>query len=144
MNARVEDVPEQIPAGGFIGVSAYHSRVGVWLMPDNVRDGTLEEFLRDLVADQDPIIGHAESATDRAKDLGAGFPPQDRLKALIHAWLAWQDVPGRPYGLAVKARSFRHDGPIAGRFVDWFRALYEVTLTPGSGGGGHGEDVPDR
>jgi hypothetical protein len=128
VNAKVEDVPEAIPADGFIGTSNFKSRVGIWLMPDNGRDGTLEEFLRDLVAEHDSIIGHAESATDQAKTLGAGFPPQDHLKAVIHAWLAWQDVPGHPYGLAIKARSFQHDSPLATKFVAWFRTLYGLPM----------------
>ena len=43
-------VPDQIPAGGFVGESPdYGTRVGVWIMPDNLRKGALEEFLADLV-----------------------------------------------------------------------------------------------
>jgi hypothetical protein len=125
--AGVQNIPELPPAEGFIGESTtYKARVGVWLMPDNVQDGKLEDFLRTLVHEHDPLIGHAASATDQAKNLGAVFSDADRIKAIIHAWLAWQDEPGKPYGLAIKATYFRHDSPTAAVFVNWFKTLYQL------------------
>ena len=122
------DTPETPPSEGFIGnADRYKSRVGVWLMPDNEHDGTLETFLRMLIEENDTLIEHAKSATDRAKTLGAVFKDVDRLKAILHAWLAWQGEPGCPYGTAIRARFFRqHDSPAAVRFVAWFRRLYTV------------------
>ena len=111
----------------FVGKSAtYGARVGVWLMPDNERDGALEHFLETLVAESDPLIEHARSATSQAKDLGARFADNDNAhrKAVLHAWLAWQEDPGLPYGSAIRARYFRHDSPVAGRFVAWFRQVF--------------------
>ena len=121
------EMPDTIPPGGFVGESAaYHARVGVWLMPDNERDGALEHFLETLVAESDPLIEHARSATSQAKDLGARFADNDNAhrKAVLHAWLAWQEDPGLPYGSAIRARYFRHDSPVAGRFVAWFRQVF--------------------
>jgi hypothetical protein len=124
----VENLPAKPPEGGFIGTSPqYKANVGVWLMPDNVQDGKLEDFLRTLISERDTLIGHAETATDQAKALGAAFTDADRIKAIIHAWLAWQDEPGRPYGLAMKAKYFRHDLPSALMFVKWFKVLYNLT-----------------
>ena len=121
------EMPDTIPPDGFVGESAaYHARVGVWLMPDNERDGALEHFLETLVAESDPLIEHARSATSQAKDLGARFADNDNAhrKAVLHAWLAWQEDPGLPYGSAIRARYFRHDSPVAGRFVAWFRQVF--------------------
>jgi hypothetical protein len=119
--------PDEPPAEGFVGVSAlYESRVGVWLMPDNHREGALEDLLGTLIAADDPLISHASSATDTATALGARFRPQARLKAVIHAWLAWQEQPGLPYGAAIKARYLGHEGEAAERFVAWFKRLYEL------------------
>ena len=121
------EMPDTIPPGGFVGESAaYHARVGVWLMPDNERGGALEHFLETLVAESDPLIEHARSATSQAKDLGARFADNDNAhrKAVLHAWLAWQEDPGLPYGSAIRARYFRHDSPVAGRFVAWFRQVF--------------------
>ncbi len=121
------DAPDEAPAGGFVGQSSrYRSRVGVWLMPDNQHDGKLETFLHALIGDDDPLIDHASSATDGATALGADFPPVDRIKAVVHTWLAWQREPGRPYGTAIRARYFGHDSPAARAFVAWFKTLYGV------------------
>jgi hypothetical protein len=115
------------PAGGFIGESTrFKARVGVWLMPDNERDGKLEDFLSTLIRDGDPLIGHAQSSTDHARTLGATFSDADRIKAVIHAWLAWQHEPGKPYGQAVRAKYFEHDSAVAARFVAWFKSLYRL------------------
>ena len=124
--------PLLAPAEGFIGQSGeYRTRVGVWLMPDNQEDGTLESLLHTLVEDHGPLIGHAEEATDRARHLGARFPDADRLKALLHTWLAWQEEPGYPYGTAIRVRYFRHDSPAALAFVAWFRKLFGISRSGG-------------
>lgn len=126
---RVGVSPPDAPlAEGFIGSSAkYGTRVGVWLMPDNQHDGKLETLLRTLVEENDPLIGHADTSTGTAKALGAKFSDPDREKAVLHAWLAWQKEPGKPYGTAITAQYFRrHDSPAALAFVTWFKLLYEI------------------
>jgi hypothetical protein len=128
-NSGVDDVPETLPNEGFIGFSTqFKSSVGVWLMPDNLRHGALEDFLQDLIHENDPLIGHAEISTDQAKALGAAFEVSGRLKAIIHAWLAWQRKPGLPYGSAVTAKYFCHDKEIAKAFIRWFVKLYNLAI----------------
>ena len=120
-------VPDVPPAEGFVAESpTYRSRVGVWLMPDNQHDGKLETLLRTLIAENDPLINHAEDATSQAKELGAGFVESDRQKAIIRTWLAWQDEPGLPYGSAIRAKYFQHESPAARSFVAWFKRLYGI------------------
>ena len=120
--------PSSPPPEGFIGESTrYRSKVGVWLMPDNQLDGKLETFLQTLIDDDDPLIGHATDATDRAKEIGAEFSEPDHIKAVIHSWLAWQEDPGKPYGTAIRAKFFKHDSPAANAFVHWFRKLFDIT-----------------
>ncbi len=124
----VQVLPVRPPAEGFIGESTtYGTRVGVWIMPDNVQDGKLENFLMTLVQKEDPLIGHAQASTAKAKDQGAAFSDPDTIKATIHAWLAWQEEPGLPYGTAIRARYFGHDSTIAATFVNWFKSLYKLT-----------------
>jgi hypothetical protein len=122
------DAPTAPVPTGFIGHSdRYQARVGVWLMPDNERDGSLEDFLKTLIADGDSLIEHASTTTDSASRLGAKFRPIDRTKAVIHAWLAWQEDPGRPYGKAIRYRYFSCDSVVAESFVTWFRSLYGIS-----------------
>ena len=100
-------------------------------MPDNQKDGKIEDFLRLLIEDSDPLIGHAEVSTDGARVLGAKFKDADRIKAVIHTWLAWQESPGEPFGRSIAKHFFRHDRrDRAQTFVAWFRQLYNIP-TPG-------------
>ena len=69
------ETPAELPPSGFGGeASQYRARVGTWIMPDNQRDGALEQFLADLVREEDSLFFHAKTATKRAKELNATFP----------------------------------------------------------------------
>lgn len=128
--------PPAIPSGGLIlNVDTVNAKVGVWIMPDNQSRGALEDFLRSLVDDGDPVIGHAEQATDIAGQLGASFRAVDRLKAILHTWLAWQSNPGRPYGTAINNEYFKSDHQLAVNFIAWFCNLYGLgpTSPPAAG-----------
>ena len=124
--------PPTIPAAGFVGESGeYKARVGVWVMPDNQQEGeqgegTLERFLETLVQEEGPLLPYAREATRRAKTRhGASYPDGAVRKAVLHAWLAWQQEPGLPYGTAIRARYFQHDSLVAEQFVGWFRRVFE-------------------
>ncbi len=66
------DLPKDLPAGGLIHENAEGLKLGVWLMPDNQSRGMMETFLTYLVPDHgDVLLGHAESACDGARALGA-------------------------------------------------------------------------
>ena len=126
------EIPREIPPEGFVGDShRFHARVGVWLMPDNRREGTLEHFLETLVQEADPLFSYARESTTQAKILhGASYSNADEEKAVLHTWLAWQREPGLPYGTAIRARYFRHDSPVANSFVAWFRRVFESKGCP--------------
>lgn len=118
-------LPDEIPKEGFVGeADTFKARVGVWLMPDNRQSGALEEFLKDLVDSSDPLLPIAETSTEQARNRGARFRASYRLKAVLHAWLAWQENPGLPYGTAITARYFSHDSANALAFVEWFRRVF--------------------
>ena len=117
--------PNEIPAAGFVDAArSIKARVGVWLMPDNRRPGALEEFLRDLVRIEDPLLPIADESTHHAKERGARFPDSAQRKAVLHAWLAWQERPGLPYGSAIRAHYFGHDSAAALAFVEWFKRVF--------------------
>ena len=119
--------PEIPQATGFIGGSTrFKARVGVWLMPDNEHDGSLEDFLRTLIRESDPLIDHAHASTLVAKERGATFPNQDRTKAIVHTWLAWQEDPGRPYGRAIQYKYFQEKSSTTDCFVTWFKGLFGI------------------
>ena len=125
-------VPQEIPPAGFVGESPrFRARVGVWLMPDNQREGALEDFLETLVQAEDPLLPHAKESAERAKALGARYPDSKAGEAVLRTWLAWQEDPGLPYGSAIRARFFRHDSPTAESFVAWYRCLFAIDASGG-------------
>ena len=120
--------PGTCPPNGYFGqVPGYPHRVGVWMMPDCVKDhGKLEHLLETLMPANDPVWPLAETSTDQAKKLGAGFRDVDRQKAVVHCWLAWQKDPGVPFGTAINAKFLGCDSPEARAFVRWLRDLYNL------------------
>jgi hypothetical protein len=119
------EAPEELPAAGWVG-SADGRRLGVWLMPDNLGSGKLEDWLAGLIRPEDRVWPHAKEATDAAIRLGAPLPEKDRVKGEIHAWLAWRKEPGHPFGTAMEAKSFDAHHASARPFVAWFRRLYGI------------------
>jgi hypothetical protein len=118
--------PIELPVNGVIHASADKPRVGVWVMPDNVRAGMLETLLLALRVGDQSLHEHARDATSQARVLGAPFRDTHREKAELHAWLAWQDPPGRQLHDAVRARALLPAPPVTDAFVAWFRELFEV------------------
>jgi hypothetical protein len=118
-------LPNSPDANGTIINGFYEDwRVGVWLMPDNNSQGTLEHFLKTLVPTSDQCWSYAKEAAEHVKEIGAKFPDKKSLKARIYTWLSWQEEPGLPFGTAITATYFTHDSPEALRFVGWFNRLF--------------------
>lgn len=99
-------------------------------MPNNESEGAIESFLETLIPAGDTLVEHARVATEEAKRHGASFSDKDYRKAYLHAWLAWQEDPGRPYGTAIRARFFDARSETADAFVEWFRRLYDPAARP--------------
>ena len=119
------DLPKEIPPDGFVGkAEKYQAQVGVWLMPDNRQSGALETLLEGLIDSGDALFVHARDSTSVAKEKGAAFADAKRTKSELHAWLAWQEEPGLPYGSAIKAHYFGHDSTPATDFVKWFKRVF--------------------
>lgn len=114
------DLPEDPDPNGYVGIyEKTETLVGVWVMPDNVSDGTLEDFLVNLIPDGTMLFEYACTSTTKAREHGAGFKEVHGRKAEIYTWLAWQEEPGKPYGQAVTAGYFRKDAELAERFKVW-------------------------
>jgi hypothetical protein len=98
-------------------------RVGVWMMPDNVNDGMLEDFL--LPAAPPAALEVAREAVSLAKTKQAStFKDAHHSKAVIHTYLAWQDEPGRPLGLSLTCQLLSAETPTAKRFIAWLNRLF--------------------
>ena len=99
-------------------------RFGVWMMPDNQVSGRLEDFLMQLIPEDDRVWPHAQNSATEAQSLGAAFKPIHLGKAQFRTWLAWQEEPGLPPGRAIHRKFLMHDSPLALNFLGWFRRLF--------------------
>ena len=116
-------VPAEIEPGGVVVEGVDLPRVGVWLMPDNVNPGMLEHFLGQIVVEGDTLWPHAQQVVDSLPH--RPFPASHEFKAKIHTWLAWQEEPGKPYGLALKSGNPDPHSPNATAFVTWLKRVFE-------------------
>lgn len=100
--------------------------VGVWLMPDNVLAGMLEDFVGKLVPEGDVCFAHAQQVTDNLPSGVKQYRPGHSAKACIHTWLAWQSDPGTPLGLALTKKYLNATAPSATSFVGWLGRLFSL------------------
>lgn len=138
LSSRWEAIRDKLSARGYAPPEAPHEagtiiippadthlpRVGVWVMPDNQLPGRLEDFLLLLVPPGDDLVDHAHSSVDAIEQ--PLFTDSDRPKAVIHTWLAWQEEPGTPLGLAVTRRYLLTEHVTLDRFVSWLQDLFEM------------------
>ena len=97
--------------------------VGVWMMQDNQSPGELEDFLKEMIRDDDPVWPLAQRYIDGIPPEHRKFQEGKRLRAQVHAWLAAQEEP-RPPGLAIKTQDLDIDGSLCVRFTAWLRDLF--------------------
>ncbi len=129
-NAGYANVPGDPVANGLILESPDQilPRFGAWLMPDNQTTGILEDFIRLLIPETDPLQPEADRILNEIEAAAIQqYPAKDRAKAFIHTWLAWQESPGRPMGQTITAKVLEKDAPIASTFTDWLRKLFHAT-----------------
>jgi hypothetical protein len=96
--------------------------LGIWLMPDNVRDGIFEDLLRAAMApaSEKYILAVVEQAS---KDGMTGFRDVEKPKAIVKTHIAWQDPNKKNLGEAVSAH-FENLIPACKPFVNWLERLF--------------------
>jgi hypothetical protein len=109
--AGYESAPDEPDPAGSIVDHEILPRVGVWIMPNNTLPGMLEDYLTFLVPAGDVLFERASRCISDIPVDERRFADVHSTKALIHTWLAWQEDPGTPLGLAITKRYFESDGP---------------------------------
>ena len=96
--------------------------LGIWLMPDNVRDGIFEDLLRAAMASKSEkyISGVVDQAV---KDGMTGFREVERPKAIVKTHIAWQDPNMKNLGEAINAH-FDNLIPACRSFLEWLDHLF--------------------
>lgn len=122
--AGIRDIPERPQPGGIcIGSTAQLPSVGIWLMPDNQSTGELEDFVRTMLPDNDPVWPLSRSYIDGIDEEHRKFKGGKVLRAKVHAWLATRKQPGR-MGAAIKEGELDIDGELAVSFTYWLQRVF--------------------
>lgn len=123
-NSNSISLPSDIPAEGLI-VDILSIRIGIWIMPNNQLNGTLEDFLHYLIPSDHLVMDEVEIHIQNieGKNLHK-YNANNHSKAKIHSWLALQESPGTPIGRAINYKYFKTDNPECKKFTDWLEKLY--------------------
>ena len=123
---QIVNIPEACPHDGLVVENQDGQRLGLWIMPDNISMGKLESLLLSTIPqEQSALRDHADRSLITASESGAKFKSNDRDKALIHTWLAWQDPPGAALGNALLKNILDRNSASAATFVSWFCRLFQ-------------------
>jgi Protein of unknown function (DUF3226) len=118
------NVPTLPESSGTIIKQLDKPMIGFWLMPNNTLPGMLENFVQLLVPSDDALWALADDCLQRIPKQEQRFLDSHRIKAQIHTWLAWQENPGTPMGLAITKRYLKGDAPLAQQLIKWIRRLF--------------------
>ena len=99
-------------------------RVGIWIMPNNQTKGILEDFLRFLVPSDSRLFEHVKSTVESIPVGERRFSLLAEPKAVIHTWLAWQEEPGKPYGVAITGKFLDPNVAQVDVLVSWLNRLF--------------------
>ena len=99
-------------------------RVGIWLMPNNESPGELENFVSEMIPNDDPVWPLSADYIDGIPQADRKFTEKKILRAKLYAWLATREDP-RQMGAAIGARDLRVDGTLSTRLANWLRQLFE-------------------
>ena len=112
-----QGLPEEISPDGLVFAQPRLPVLGVWIMPDNVKPGCLEDFVSALVPTSDALwkeaIRFVENLPERR------FPSGDQSKAEMYTWLAIQREPGIRPGIALDKGILLKDSSTVSGIRSW-------------------------
>lgn len=100
-------------------------RIGIRTMPDNQSEGQLEDFIADMIPDDDPVWPQSVAYIKGIRKEDRKFKPNKKSRAKVNAWLATREAP-RPMGLAIKAQDLNVDGDNCRAFWAWLHRLFPM------------------
>ncbi len=118
------EVPEQPQSNGIVvAATDTRPRIGVWLMPDNRSTGELENFVIDMIDEDDLIWPKAVEYIDKIPRDERKFNERKTDRAKLYAWLAARKNPPH-IGSAVRAGDLDADTDHCKSFAGWLERLF--------------------
>ncbi len=120
-NIQVPSSPD--PTGTIIEGQDERPRVGIWLMPDNIAAGELENFVTQMIPTSDPVWPRSQGYIDNIPKAARKFSESKTPRAKLHAWLAARENP-RKMGSAIGVYDLNSNGPLCQKFLAWLTRLF--------------------
>ncbi len=90
----------------------------------DVFDSGSEDFCCTIADER--VLGFAKQCVEESQKKGfSGFKKVHTSKAEIHTYLAWQNEPGMPLGLAITAQVLDGKHELAKTFSQWLKELFK-------------------
>ncbi len=115
--------PQHLSPDGTIITTEGKPRIGVWLMPDNMSVGELEDFVVKMIPEGDQVWPLSQRYIEEISEEERKFSDGKTLRAQLYAWLAAREDP-RLMGLAIRAQDLKVDGALSQKFVTWLNNLF--------------------
>lgn len=129
LQGRPYDFPLEPVSSGTIIIPTEpgYPRLGFWLMPNNRDLGMLEDFVQEMIPA--PCLEVVERCLAIAREANcATYKRLHHAKAIVHTYLAWQDVPGHPIGQSITAKVLIPETVIARNFTSWLSNLFKADV----------------
>lgn len=99
--------------------------VGFWIMPDNKYQGTLENFLLDMIPEGDELMKEVERELLFLENENLNrYKDKYRNKAKVHTYLSWEENPGCSLNTAIVSSILNSKTELANIFVGWLKKLF--------------------
>ena len=92
-------------------------------MPDNESHGELEDFVVQMIPEDDPVWPLSKCYIEGIPEAHRKFSEKKKLRAQLYAWLAAREDP-RLMGVAIRANDLDVDGTLSRRFAAWLTNLF--------------------
>ncbi|MGF7232950.1 DUF3226 domain-containing protein [Arachidicoccus sp.] len=125
LKAQGFNLPHDLPAEGLIEKNADNKRIGVWIMPNNNLNGMLEDFISFLIPQNDNLLPVVKATLQDIEDKNLNkYRGTHKSKAVIHTWLAWQEVPGTPIGSSITKSYLTTNVESCFQLINWLKLLF--------------------
>lgn len=117
--------PEIFPNEGLVIRLENYPTIGIWIMPNNNLNGMIEDFISFLIPNTDLLLPEVELFLDsiESKNLSK-YKNIHKSKAIIHSWLATQENPGTPMGLAITKKYLDSNNENCIRLINWINTVF--------------------
>lgn len=107
---------------GTILTAQQRPRVGIWLMPNNRRQGEIEDFVAEMVPKGDKLWKYATTCVTNIPH--KTFAPHRNTRVVMRVWLAMLKEPNF-MGSAISRGALCINGRLCQRFCKWLEKLLQ-------------------